>query len=541
MASNQTLNIFLRYGFLRQTLVIAVLVITGVPLIGHFAIFPLFEQSLIENTEDKAIRVGDFLSSLMRLDELNLEIDTLPPEINLHAQEAITNLGLAKLKLFDRNGMTIYSSDKEDINKRNTYDYFLNYVTLGNPYTVVVKKDKPSLEGQFYTVDVVETYVPIMSLNGKFDGAFEIYFDITEGLARIRQLNNYILLTSIIGGFLLLTVLFFLLLRTGRSFEERRKVDQQLQVAKHQKELILDTAGEGIFGVDNKGVMTFANRAAVDMLGFPLEKLLHSNHHDLIHHSRHDGSSNPIEQCIVRKSLTTGEIIKSEVELFWRADGNSFPVDITVTPLIEDNRVSGAVAAFHDITKQQSDELALREANEKLEKLSYIDFMTGIPNRRSFEQILGNMWRHNLRLKQSLSILMIDIDYFKRFNDSYGHQVGDDCLKDVASTLSRGLYRPGDFLARYGGEEFVLILSETFIDGAELVAKRLCESIESLQILNEGSEVSKWVTISLGIASTIPVEGNSSEELIRQADKALYEAKKYGRNTFVTFKPEITG
>ena len=538
MASNQTLNIFLRYGFLRQTLVIAVLVITGVPLIGHFAIFPLFEQSLIENTEDKAIRVGDFLSSLMRLDELNLEIDTLPPEINLHAQEAIINLGLAKLKLFDRNGITIYSSDPEDINKHNTYDYFLNYVTLGNPYTVVVKKDKPSLEGQFYTVDVVETYVPIMSLNGKFDGAFEIYFDITEELAHIRQLTNYILLTSIIGGFLLLTVLFFLLLRTGRSFEERRKVDQQLQIAKHQKELILDTAGEGIFGVDNKGVMTFANRAAVDMLGFPLEKLLHSNHHDLIHHSRHDGSSNPIEQCIVRKSLTTGEIIKSEVELFWRADGNSFPVDITVTPLIEDNRVSGAVAAFHDITKQQSDELALREANEKLEKLSYIDYMTGIPNRRSFEQILGNMWRHNLRLKQSLSILMIDIDYFKRFNDSYGHQAGDDCLKDVASTLSRGLYRPGDFLARYGGEEFVLILSETLIDGAELVAKRLCESIESLQILNEGSEVSKWVTISLGIASTIPVEGNSSEELIRQADKALYEAKKYGRNTFVTFKPK---
>lgn len=392
MASNQTLNIFLRYSFLRHSLVIAVLVITGVPLIGHFAIFPLFEQTLVKNTEDKAIRVGNFLSNQMKLGELNLDIDSLPPEINLHTQDAIIHLGLAKLKLFDRNGITIYSSDQEDIHKRNTYDYFQNYVTLGNTYTVVVKKDKPSLEGQFYTVDVVETYVPIMSPNEEFDGAFEIYFDITEGLARIRQLTNYILLTSIIGGVLLLTVLFFLLLRTGRSFEERRKVDQQLHDVNHQKEMILDTAGEGIFGVDSKGVMTFANKAAIDMLGFPLETLLNSNHHDLIHHTRLDGSPNSLEQCIVRKSLETREIIKSEDELFWRADGNSFPVNITVTPLIEDERVSGAVAAFHDITKQQSDELALREANEKLEKLSYIDFMTGIPNRRSFDQVLDNIW-----------------------------------------------------------------------------------------------------------------------------------------------------
>lgn len=131
---------------------------------------------------------------------------------------------------------------------------------------------------------------------------------------------------------------------------------------------------------------------------------------------------------------------------------------------------------------------------------------------------------------------MIDIDYFKRFNDRYGHQAGDDCLKEVAEALTGCLYRPGDFVARYGGEEFVLILSETNVDGAEQVAKRLRDCIESMQIHNEGSATSKWVTISLGIASSIPDEENGSEALLRQADEALYEAKKNGRNRFVSFK-----
>ncbi len=174
--------------------------------------------------------------------------------------------------------------------------------------------------------------------------------------------------------------------------------------------------------------------------------------------------------------------------------------------------------------------MELREANYYLENLSTIDGLTGISNRRSFDQFIEKSWKHSVREQQPLSLVMADIDFFKAFNDNYGHLKGDDCLRLVANTLVYSLKRPVDFVARYGGEEFIAVLSNTDHEGALLVAERMRESIEQLAIIHEHSQVSKYVTISLGVGEIIPNQSDTIMEFINKVDNALYLAKQRGRN-----------
>ncbi|MBW2038432.1 MAG: diguanylate cyclase [Deltaproteobacteria bacterium] len=176
----------------------------------------------------------------------------------------------------------------------------------------------------------------------------------------------------------------------------------------------------------------------------------------------------------------------------------------------------------------------LAEANQKLERLSYLDGLTGVANRRYFENFLNKEWRSGARNNKPLSLIMIDIDFFKAYNDTYGHQCGDDCLKQVVKALSHTLKRPRDFLARYGGEEFVAILPETEIKGAAHVAEAMHSNVEALGIEHRRSSVSKTVTVSLGVTSTIPDYNLVPNVLVAEADKALYQAKQEGRNRVVT-------
>jgi len=172
----------------------------------------------------------------------------------------------------------------------------------------------------------------------------------------------------------------------------------------------------------------------------------------------------------------------------------------------------------------------LEEANLKLERLSYLDGLTGVANRRYFKDSFNKEWRDGARNNKSLSLIMVDIDFFKAYNDIYGHYSGDDCLKQVAKALSDKLKRPRDFVARYGGEEFVVVLPDTKINEATKLAEAMRSDVEALGIKHSGSPVSKRVTISLGVAVTIPERNLAPEILITEADKALYQAKRGGRN-----------
>ena len=172
----------------------------------------------------------------------------------------------------------------------------------------------------------------------------------------------------------------------------------------------------------------------------------------------------------------------------------------------------------------------LEEANRTLQRLSYLDGLTGIANRRRFEEVLDAEWRRARRAGVPLSLIMIDIDYFKAYNDAYGHQRGDDCLRQVAATLNDCLQRAGDLVARYGGEEFAVILPEADANSAAEMAEALRERVEALEIPHETLSGDSVLTISVGVATIYPQRELSTVALLSAADQALYRAKFEGRN-----------
>lgn len=183
--------------------------------------------------------------------------------------------------------------------------------------------------------------------------------------------------------------------------------------------------------------------------------------------------------------------------------------------------------------------LELKRHRDTLEALSTRDGLTGIPNRRRFDEVLRIEWLRGQREGVPLSLIMIDIDHFKLYNDNYGHIEGDDCLRKVASGLATAMSRPADFIARYGGEEFAVILPMTDHDGAVTVAETLLEKIRELNLPHRNSLVAERVTISLGIATMLPIREASPTILVDRADKALYTSKVAGRNRVTTWTPEV--
>jgi len=166
----------------------------------------------------------------------------------------------------------------------------------------------------------------------------------------------------------------------------------------------------------------------------------------------------------------------------------------------------------------------------KVRDISKRDGLTGIANRHHYQEEIDRIWKQGIRASKPISLIMCDIDDFKAYNDTYGHQKGDKCLQLVARTLNETLKRPLDMLARYGGEEFVVILPDTTLDGASHIAELMRDRIESLKIIHDRSEVAKVVTISLGVATITPNQNSSSDKLVLAADKALYRAKQEGKN-----------
>jgi len=176
----------------------------------------------------------------------------------------------------------------------------------------------------------------------------------------------------------------------------------------------------------------------------------------------------------------------------------------------------------------------LQQANRELLRMTVRDGLTGIANRRHFDEIISKEVKRAIRTESTLSLVMCDIDYFKPYNDNYGHQSGDDCLKYVARTMARVSKRPGDLVARYGGEEFAIVLPETDVAGAQAVAENVRSAIDELNLTHSYSGVSDHITISCGVAAISSNKGDDVavivKQLIKMADKGLYQAKDQGRN-----------
>lgn len=177
----------------------------------------------------------------------------------------------------------------------------------------------------------------------------------------------------------------------------------------------------------------------------------------------------------------------------------------------------------------------LDDMNRELVRLSTVDSLTGIANRRRFDDVLYKEWRRAMRRQYPIALLMCDIDFFKQYNDAQGHQAGDECIRSVARAIEDTLKRPGDLVARYGGEEFSAILPDTNFDGAQLVAESVRNAVAELGIPHGRSSVASRVTLSVGAAIVVPSRGApaTGEQLVEAADKALYAAKSAGRNRVV--------
>jgi diguanylate cyclase (GGDEF)-like protein len=183
--------------------------------------------------------------------------------------------------------------------------------------------------------------------------------------------------------------------------------------------------------------------------------------------------------------------------------------------------------------------LDLRNANSKLERQAATDGLTGIPNRHSFDCILAQEWTRHERAEVPLSIALIDADFFKAFNDEYGHLAGDECLRTVARSIKASIRRPSDFCARFGGEEFVVVLPNTDEAGALRVAEMIRTRVRSIAIPHPRSTVDSFVTVSIGLATVVPTSGRSRQDFLHDVDMALYRAKEAGRDRTIQVAPDL--
>ncbi len=314
-----------------------------------------------------------------------------------------------------------------------------------------------------------------------------------------------------------------------------------------QKQLasaILDTIGAVVCVMDIEGKIVLFNQASQKLTGYTEEEVLNQYPWDLF--------IMPAEIENVKdvfKRLTLGDFPNTNMNNWLTKSGDIRLISWSNTAL-SDNKgnITYVIATGIDITEQKKaeDQVALHQknleklvakrtsdlnnANKKLQLVAYQDALTGLYNRRYFNLALGNEIRRSQRYHNPLSLLMCDVDYFKAYNDTYGHVAGDSCLQEIANILRRHFQRASDLVARYGGEEFCVILPDIDSDEAKLLTEQLRLGIMQHKIKHQASQIAEYVTISIGIVTCQPDAKCDAEMLLRTADKALYNAKNRGRN-----------
>ncbi|MBA7549293.1 hypothetical protein ES705_41771 [subsurface metagenome] len=310
-----------------------------------------------------------------------------------------------------------------------------------------------------------------------------------------------------------------------RAIEQANTMAVEAQIANIELNQIINTSADGIMLVNEDFTIQLINTTLQSFLNKTEDEVVGKKCYDLLPDSRCGGKNCPLVKILDGENRVECDIEKK------RSDGTLIPFIFTAAPFRGlDGELIGMVAGFKDITERKHAEAVLKKANKQLERLSTIDGLTQVANRRCFDQTIGREWSRLRRVNEPLSLILCDVDYFKLYNDTYGHQAGDECLCSIARTLEKQVRRSGDLVARYGGEEFAVILPGTDVDGASHVAGFLRLTIERLDIAHRASSVSPHVTISLGVATAFPSGEMGPEMLIESADKALYDAKASGRN-----------
>lgn len=320
--------------------------------------------------------------------------------------------------------------------------------------------------------------------------------------------------------------------RLKRETIEREQAEQAWQESQRFIQGIID-ASTNILYVDSfiDGSNFYISRWIENVLGYEPEEIqkLGSQYLEQLVHA--DEKNHMISERRKLASINDSEVVENEYR-FRHHQGNWrwLLCRETVFQRDRDGQPTQIFGTATDITKRKHAEVALKEFNQELERLASMDGLTKVANRRSFDKYLEQSWKNVGSGRSSLSLILCDIDYFKKYNDTYGHQAGDVCLMQVAQAIERAVKRSTDLVARYGGEEFAVVLPSTSSAGVKQVVLEIQREIEQLDIPHSRSEVSTRITLSLGISAVSCTKKKHSGMLIAAADQGLYQAKYEGRN-----------
>jgi len=301
----------------------------------------------------------------------------------------------------------------------------------------------------------------------------------------------------------------------------------QLMEQKRFNELILNSAGEGIVGVDARGVITFVNLMAARLTGYEPDALIGKPLHGTLHHARPNGTRILDKESPLLASLQDGQIHHASNEVFWHRDGSTFPVEFVSTPIMDGTQIVGSVVTFNDVSERLA-------AEALIDQMAYYDSLTGLPNRLLYQDRLNQALAHARRHGRKAAVMMMDLDRFKIINDTLGHPIGDQVLKTVAERLMYRL-REVDTVSRLGGDEFALVLPD--LSEASDIAKIGQIIHEEVSRVIRIGEQELFVTPSMGI-SVYPADGEDAVTLIRNAEVALYQAKNE-RNRYQLYAPAM--
>ncbi|WP_373534896.1 diguanylate cyclase domain-containing protein [Microcoleus sp.] len=332
-------------------------------------------------------------------------------------------------------------------------------------------------------------------------------------------------------------------LHLASEFDAKNSLLSQLQESEERYRSVITTMTEGVVLQLADGQITACNASAERIMGLTADQMMGRKSIDLDWRTvGEDGEPFPGEQHPATITLRTGEARSNVVMGIHKSDQTLTWISINSQPLFHLNQSQpyGVVTTFADITERKQAEEILKNRAEQERLMAMTDGLTQVANRRCFDDRLESEWHRLMEGKQKLSLIMLDVDYFKRYNDCYGHLAGDICLVKVAKAAAAAVKRSTDLFVRYGGEEFAAILPNTDAAGAIAVAESMRDAIGDLAIPHEQSEVSAIVTVSMGIASMVPSTGKSPDELIATADRALYDAKRQGRDRYACGAYQMT-
>ena len=317
----------------------------------------------------------------------------------------------------------------------------------------------------------------------------------------------------------------FMLYSLSVVVENLRSTRRRLQEIVSLHELVTRNSRDVIMIVDFDGVPRYISPAVFTLTGWHPRETMERGFAEVAHPDdlskvktaaeklRHGAESGMVEFRTARRS---GGYVWVEASLRMISDRGR-------------SGLSGILLIARDISERKRTEEALQHAYREVEKLAVVDQLTGLANRRRFDECLTNEWRRGLRDRTPLSMILIDVDLFKLYNDTYGHLRGDSCLRQIAESAMDVITRPGDLVARFGGEEFAIILPNTDKQGAALIAKEICAALHHRSLAHESSPFGV-VTISAGCATIVPQLGTRGSDLIEIADATMYQAKRQGRN-----------